>query len=130
MVINSNQAEKRWQTILIKELEKEMKKAPSHDIGRHYPEGAREHGPISAPYARQVLERIQFPQDKIEPAILAIKYHDPTFLSSKRPQIEAKILFDADKIDAFGAIGISRYLIKYAVDYFKKLKKELKINVA
>ena len=206
MIINSKQAEKKWQIILSRELKKEMEKAPSivsshdlshiervwnnvkkiskrisldweiviaavylHDIGRHYPEGAREHGPISAPYARQVLKRIQFPQNKIEPATLAIKYHDPTFPSSTRPQIEAKILFDADKIDAFGAIGVSRYLIfnnlrnfsleetidyalksipkkfklmelksskkiakpqfKYAVDFFKKLKKELEINI-
>jgi len=82
-----------------------------HDIGRHYPEGVREHGPVSAPFAKNVLERIQFPKEKNDHVIKAITYHDETFPSSKRDSIEAKILYDADKLDVFGAIGVARYLI-------------------
>ncbi|MFB6075731.1 MAG: HD domain-containing protein [Candidatus Aenigmatarchaeota archaeon] len=82
-----------------------------HDIGRHYPEGDGVHGPVSAPYARDVLERIDFPSEKIESVINSIKYHDETFPSKKREKLEAKVLYDADKLDSFGAVGISRFLI-------------------
>lgn len=81
-----------------------------HDIGRHYPEGINEHGPISAPFAKQVLERIDFPKEKRENVILSIKYHDEFFPSAKRETIESKILYDADKLDVFGAIGVCRFL--------------------
>ena len=86
-----------------------------HDIGRHYPEGIYEHGPISAPFAQKVLERIDFPQEKIETTVSALKFHDESFSSDKRDSIEAKILYDADKLDVFGAIGITRYLIFQAL---------------
>ena len=82
-----------------------------HDIGRHYPEGVREHGPISAPFAEKVLKRICFPEDKIENTINSIKYHDESFPPEKRPTMESKLLYDADKLDVFGAIGVSRFLI-------------------
>ena len=72
-----------------------------HDIGRHYPEGIREHGPISALFAEKVLKRIRFPREKIENAILSIKYHDESFPSEKRITQESKILYDADKLDVF-----------------------------
>jgi uncharacterized protein len=82
-----------------------------HDIGRHYPEGIREHGPISAPFAKKLLKKINFPEDKVDDTLTAIKYHDESFPPEKRPKIEAKILYDADKLDVFGAVGVSRFLI-------------------
>jgi len=82
-----------------------------HDIGRHYPEGVGDHGPISAPFAEKVLKRINFPLAKVNNALTSIKFHDETFLSSDRATLESKILYDADKMDVFGAIGVSRYLI-------------------
>lgn len=85
-----------------------------HDIGRHYPEGVEIHGPISAIYAEKILKKISFPNNKIIPTLEAIKYHDEAFSSDKRPTLEAKVLYDADKIDAFGPVGISRYLIFFS----------------
>jgi len=118
-----------------------------HDIGRHYPEGIREHGPVSAPFAEKVLKRINFPSEKIENVIISIKYHDESFPSEKRTTQESKVLFDADKLDVFGAVGVSRYLIfnalrgrtlKETVDYalenlplrFKRLELEKTKKVA
>jgi uncharacterized protein len=94
-----------WETLLAA--------AYLHDLGRHYPEGSGQHGPISAPLARRVLGRIGFPPAKIEPVILAIYYHDETFTSQDRASLEAKVLYDADKLDAFGAVGVTRSLVFY-----------------
>jgi uncharacterized protein len=84
-----------------------------HDLGRHYPEGSGVHGPVSAPLARQVLERIGFPVEKIEAVTTAIYYHDETFTSQERSSLEARVLYDADKLDAFGAVGVTRSLLFY-----------------
>lgn len=82
-----------------------------HDIGRHYPEGVKQHGPISAPFAEKDLQRINFPEGKRNQVIDCIKFHDESFSSSDRPTIEAKVLYDADKTDVFGPIGVFRYLV-------------------
>ena len=82
-----------------------------HDIGRHYPEGVREHGSVSAPIAEGVLKRIGFPEEKTGNALISIRYHDETHPYEKRSTTESKVLYDADKLDVFGAIGVSRYLI-------------------
>lgn len=82
-----------------------------HDTGRHYPEGREEHGFLGASLAEKILQRINFPKEKIENALLSIRYHQEHFPSSKRTTVESKVLHDADKLDVFGAIGVSRYLI-------------------
>jgi uncharacterized protein len=94
-----------------------------HDIGRYYPEGKEKHGPLSALFAEEVLQRINFPKEKIENTLLSIKYHQERFPSSKRTTIESKVLHDADKLDVFGAIGVSRYLIFHAMQ--NKTLKEI-----
>jgi HD superfamily phosphodiesterase len=85
-----------------------------HDIGRHYPAGVGVHGPISAKYAKKALERIKFPKEKISNVLLSISFHDETFPSSKRKSVESKVLYDADKLDVFGVIGISRFILFYS----------------
>jgi uncharacterized protein len=80
-----------------------------HDLGMHY-EPTRMHGRLSAEIAKPVLERIGFPAEKRDAVLLAIMAHDVGVSSGDRATLEAKILFDADKVDAFGAIGILRYI--------------------
>ncbi len=79
-----------------------------HDLGRHY--GLEIHGEKSAELAKPILERNRFPKEKIPLVLEAITPHDYTFPRRKRKLLEAKILYDMDKIDAFGRIGIERHL--------------------
>ena len=82
-----------------------------HDLGRHL--GLEIHGEKSAELARPILEKHDFPPDKIPNVLEAIAQHDYTFPREKRQLIESKILYDVDKIDAFGAVGIYRHILFY-----------------
>ena len=69
-----------------------------------------EHGALSAELAEPVLDRIQFPEEKKAKALHAIRVHDITFSSKDRNTLESRILYDADKSESFGVIGILRYI--------------------
>lgn len=54
-----------------------------------------------------MLEKYNLDQEKIEKIIHCVESH--RFRGSKIPQsMEAKVLFDADKLDSIGAVGIGR----------------------
>lgn len=79
-----------------------------HDIGQ---ERERRHGgdhaSIGAELAAQLLKDTPFPQDSIPAVQQAIREHRMT--GGVTPQtLEGRILYDADKIDCLGAIGIAR----------------------
>jgi HD superfamily phosphodiesterase len=80
-----------------------------HDLGIHYVLD-KAHGVLGAIKAEPVLERISFPGGKRDAVLCAIRLHDTTAKPDDRTTLESKILYDADKIDAFGVIGILRYL--------------------
>lgn len=68
------------------------------------------HAKESAKMAEKILKDLKYPQEKINKVInciLAHRYRTGILPKSK----EAKILFDADKLDALGAIGIARAYI-------------------
>ncbi len=61
----------------------------------------------SAQYAAKVLKKYPFTENEIKIICEAIKEH--SFSKNKTPStIEGKILQDADRLDALGAIGIAR----------------------
>lgn len=82
-----------------------------HDIGRAKEDqdnsGKSDHAVIGAEMAEKILKAIGFPEDKIGKVSECILTHRSRS-DRKQESKEAQILFDADKIDCLGAIGIAR----------------------
>ncbi|HNT99956.1 MAG TPA: HD domain-containing protein [Acidobacteriota bacterium] len=81
-----------------------------HDIGRDtefHAEGRVCHAAVGAALARDVMERIGLELVLSERICHCIASH--RYRGEVRPQtIEAEVLFDADKLDSIGAVGIGR----------------------
>jgi uncharacterized protein len=82
-----------------------------HDAsGSHPGKGTRkEHHLQSAEFAAKILRTDNWPESKIVAIQHCIRAH--RFRKDESPHtIEAKVLFDADKLDVIGAIGVVRSL--------------------
>ena len=78
-------------------------------------EGRLEHHHASAEFARKILTAEGWPEDRIQAVLHCIRAHRFRDSSEQPQTIEAKVLFDADKLDAIGAIGVARAL-SYSVE--------------
>jgi len=81
-----------------------------HDIGRRHEtlsQGRICHAEKGAELSRTILAGLDFPAEMQEEILHCIEAH--RYRTDKIPQsLEARILFDADKLDSIGAIGIGR----------------------
>ena len=82
-----------------------------HDIARveeiEDKTGKTDHAILGSKLAGDILKNMDYDKDKIEKIKYCILSH--RYRTGNEPcTIEAKILFDADKLDAIGAVGIAR----------------------
>ncbi len=81
-----------------------------HDIGRKKEmelKGKIDHAELSSEIAREILLKYNVNKSIVEQVSHCISSH--RFRNSHKPEtIEAKVLFDADKLDSIGAIGVAR----------------------
>ncbi len=77
-----------------------------HDVGR-YIGGHAHHPQSSAEFAKKILGVLGYGEEKISRIVDAIASHSYSY-GHEPSSIEGKILSDADKIDAIGAIGVAR----------------------
>lgn len=101
-----------------------------HDIARILEDddssGEIDHAVIGAEKAEGILKRLSYRKEIIERIQHCILAH--RFRSSHNPEtIEAKILFDADKLDVIGAIGIARSFM-VAGQHGEKLFREIPLE--
>jgi uncharacterized protein len=77
-----------------------------HDVGREQANAAgHDHAAFAAVQARQILDGQ--PVARVEAVVHAIAAH--RFRTGPEPTtVEARSLFDADKLDAIGAVGVAR----------------------
>ena len=82
-----------------------------HDIARvkedEDPSGDIDHALLGAEMAEEILKDLDYSSEKREKILHCIRSH--RYRKSMNPQIrEARILFDADKLDVLGAVGVAR----------------------
>lgn len=100
-----------------------------HDIGRREEDASKGlicHAEKSVEKSRKLLAKYKFTKKDIENILHSILSH--RFRNNHEPQtIEAKVLFDADKLDSIGAIGIGR-IFQFAGEVGAKLYNEDRAN--
>jgi uncharacterized protein len=78
--------------------------------------GRASHHLSSAEFARQILQQAGWQTDRIEAVLHCIRAHRFRSGREEPSTIEAKCLFDADKLDVLGAIGAARTIAYAALD--------------
>jgi uncharacterized protein len=93
-----------------------------HDVG--YSVDEKEHESKSMKVARSLLDMTDFPRKKKERVLECIREH--RFSKGEQAMsLEAKVLQDADRLDAIGAVGIARCFL-WSGEHREVLKEAIK----
>jgi uncharacterized protein len=100
-----------------------------HDVTAPF-DRKKEHVELSLITAQKILREIGYPSGRMERVLAIIAEHSTERLrEGGLSSVEARILFDADKIDGIGPIGIARafalfgqqgYAPPYAISWYRK----------
>jgi uncharacterized protein len=101
-----------------------------HDIAREIEDnddsGMIDHAIYGGDMSKNILKGMGYNENDIKKIVHCIETH--RFKSNRKPNsIEAKILFDADKLDVIGAIGIARSFM-FAGKYGQKMFSNVDIG--
>jgi uncharacterized protein len=96
---------------------------PADEAGPDLPGGRETHHHASASFARHVLAAEGWNDGRITAVEHAIRAH--RFRDGREPPVtlEAQVLFDADKLDAIGALGVARavaYSSAYGLPFYAR----------
>ena len=107
-----------------------------HDIARTKESedltGTIDHAVLGSQMAEPILKNLQYRENDIEKIKHCIVTH--RYRTGNEPQtIEAKILFDADKLDAIGSVGLMRSFMLAGqhgqkIEYIENIDDYIKIN--
>ena len=101
-----------------------------HDVSRKSADeqkGKVDHAKQGALTAREILEKFKIKESQIVAICHCIEAH--RFRNAVKPKtLEAKILFDADKLDSIGAIGVGRAFL-FAGEIGAKLHNAVETDV-
>jgi len=112
------------------DLEVLIPSALLHDIARvkesQNKTGEIDHAVLGSAMAEDILRRLEYEEEKIEKIKHCIISH--RFRTGNKPKtIEAKILFDSDKLDVIGATGLARTFM-LAGQFGQRLKANEPLN--
>ena len=91
-----------------------------HDA-QESPTKRTDHHLASAEFARKVLQAEDWPEERIQAVQHCIRSHRFRDDREQPQSVEARVLFDADKLDAIGATGVARaiaYAIKAGMPFY------------